>query len=139
MLPILDATLSPNEYYDISPFLFWSIVITGSRRYSDDSSFLDALSGRITSIAFSSMSLRTNATPVIQGLLILTTWRLPTSSVFKDLSHVLCGSAINLATLNGLHVAGVGQDFSRVVVAKDPGQKFVRAKLWLYCVIVSIK
>lgn len=139
LLPILDSTLTPNEYYDLSPFLFWSIIVTGSRRYSDDPTILDKTSQLITPLAFSAMALRSTPIPVIQGLLILCTWRLPTNSMYKDMTHVLCGAAIHLATQIGLHVAGVGQDFARMPLKKDQDQKILRAKLWMHCVIVSIR
>lgn len=139
LLPILDLTLSPNDYYDISPFLFWSIVVTGARRYTEDPTVLDRASQLITPLAFSSMALRSTPIPVIQGLLILCTWRLPTSSVFKDITHVLCGAAVHLATQIGLHVAGVGQDFARMPLKKDKDQKILRAKLWMHCIIVYIR
>jgi hypothetical protein len=139
LIPILDPTLSPNEYYDLSPFLFWSIIVTGSRRYTEDPTILDKTSQLITPLAFSSMALRSTPIPVIQGLLILCTWRLPTNSMYKDMTHVLCGAAVHLATQIGLHVAGVGQDFARMPLKKDDDQKMLRAKLWMYCVLVSIR
>jgi len=137
LLPILDPSLTPNDYYDLSPFLFWSIITTGSRRYSDDPTILDKTSQLITPLAFSSMALRSTPIPVIQGLLILCTWRLPTYSMYKDMTHVLCGAAVHLATQIGLHVAGVGQDFARMPLKKDQDQKILRAKLWMQCVIAS--
>ncbi|KAF2659801.1 C6 zinc finger domain-containing protein [Lophiostoma macrostomum CBS 122681] len=138
MLPILDPSLSPNEFYDTSPFLFWSIIVTGSRRYTEDPTILDKTSQLITPLAFSSMALRSTPIPVIQGLLILCTWRLPTNSMYKDMTHVLCGAAVHLATQIGLHVAGVGQDFARMPIKKDQDQAVFRAKLWMQCVIASI-
>ncbi|KAF2709898.1 hypothetical protein K504DRAFT_476060 [Pleomassaria siparia CBS 279.74] len=139
ILPILDTALTPNDYYNLSPFLFWSIIVTGSRRYSDDPTILDRTSQLITPLAFSSMALRSTPIPVIQGLLILCTWRLPTYSMYKDMTHVLCGAAVHLATQIGLHIAGVGQDFARMPLKKDQDQKVLRAKLWMHCIIVSIR
>ena len=77
--------------------------------------------------------------PVIQGLLLLCTWRLPTNSMYKDMTYLMCGSAVHLATQIGLHISGVGQDFARAPVKKDQEQKVFRARLWLCCVIVSIR
>jgi hypothetical protein len=59
--------------------------------------------------------------------------------MYKDMSHLMCGSAVHLATQIGLHIAGVGQDFARMPIKKDQDQKVFRAKLWLCCVIVSIR
>jgi len=100
---------------------------------------LDKASQLITPLAFSSMALRSSPIPVIQGLLILCTWRLPTNSMYKDVTHLMCGSAVHLATQIGLHIAGVGQDFARMPLKKDQDQKIFRAKLWLCCVVVSIR
>ncbi|KAJ4404648.1 hypothetical protein N0V91_005798 [Didymella pomorum] len=139
LFPILDASLGPNDYYNLSPFLFWTIIVIGSRRYADDPNVLDKSSQLITPLAFSSMALRSSPMPVIQGLLLLCTWRLPTNSMYKDMTHLMCGSAVHLATQIGLHIAGVGQDFARMPVKKDQEQKVFRARLWLCCVIVSIR
>ncbi|KAF2005768.1 hypothetical protein P154DRAFT_423997 [Amniculicola lignicola CBS 123094] len=139
LLPILDPVLGPNEYYESSPFLFWSIIVTGSRRYSDDPTILDRASQLITPLAFSSMALRSTPMAVIQGLLILCTWRLPTNSMYKDMTHVLCGAAVHLATQIGLHVAGVGQDFARMPLKENQEQKVTRARIWMQCVVVSIR
>ncbi|KAF1962136.1 hypothetical protein CC80DRAFT_155407 [Byssothecium circinans] len=142
LLPVLDSSISPqtpNEYYELSPFLFWTIIVTGSRQYHDDLTILDRISQLITPLAFSSMALRSTPIPVIQGLLILCTWRLPTNSMYKDMTHMLCGAAVHLATQIGLHVDGVGQDFARMPLKKDQEQRIFRARLWMYCVIVSIR
>lgn len=139
LFSILDTSLGPNEYYELSPFLFWAIVVTGSRRYTEDPMVLDKTSQLITPLAFSSMALRSSQIPVIQGLLILCTWRLPTSSMYKDMTHLMCGSAVHLATQIGLHISGIGQDFARMPLKKNQDLKISRAKLWLCCVVVSIR
>jgi transcriptional regulatory protein LEU3 len=59
--------------------------------------------------------------------------------MYKDMTHLMCGSAVHLATQIGLHIAGVGQDFVRMPLKKDQDLKVSRAKLWLCCVIVSIR
>ncbi|EFQ96027.1 hypothetical protein PTT_03590 [Pyrenophora teres f. teres 0-1] len=137
LFPILDPSVGPNDYYEQSPFLFWVIVVTGSRRYAEHPDVLDRTSQAVTQLAFSSMALRTSQVPVIQGLLILCTWRLPTNSMYKDTTHLMCGSAVHLATQIGLHIAGVGQDFARTPLEKDQTLKIHRARLWLCCVIVT--
>jgi hypothetical protein len=48
-LPIIDPTLSPDQCYSQSPFLFWAIVCIGSRRYPDDPTLLGWLAPRINS------------------------------------------------------------------------------------------
>ncbi|KAL5119569.1 hypothetical protein ACEQ8H_002415 [Pleosporales sp. CAS-2024a] len=139
LFPVLDTSMGPNDYYELSPFLFWSIVVTGSRRYAEDRTVLEKTSQHIVPLAFSSMARRSAQIPVIEGLLILCIWRIPTNSMYKDMAHLMCGAAVHLSTQIGLHVAGVGQDFSRTPLKKDQDQKVIRARLWLCCVIHSIR
>ncbi|KAH8722752.1 hypothetical protein GQ44DRAFT_351211 [Phaeosphaeriaceae sp. PMI808] len=139
LFPVLDPSLGPNDYYEILPFLFWSIVVTGSRRYSEDRTVLEKTSQHIIPLAFASMAQRTAQLPVIEGLLILCIWRIPTNSMYKDMTHLMCGAALHLSTQIGLHISGVGQDFVRMPVKKDQDQKVIRARLWLCCVIQSIR
>ena len=59
--------------------------------------------------------------------------------MYKDMTHVLCGAAIHLATSIGLHVAGSGQDFARTPLKTDQEHVVFRAKLWMQALIVSIR
>ncbi|KAF1918483.1 hypothetical protein BDU57DRAFT_572683 [Ampelomyces quisqualis] len=135
LFPVLDPKLGPNDYYDLSPFLFWSIIVTGSRRYPEDRNVLEKTSQHIIPLAFASMARRAAQIPVIEGLLILCIWRIPTNSMYKDMAHLMCGAAVHLSTQIGLHISGVGQDFARMPLKKDQDQEVIRAKLWLCCVI----
>jgi hypothetical protein len=139
LFPVLDASLRPNDFYDLSPFLFWSIIVTGSRRYKEDRMVLEKVSHLIVPLAFSSMAQRCAQIPIIEGLLILCIWRIPTNSMYKDMAHLMCGAAVHLSTQIGLHISGVGQDFARKPLKKDQDEKSIRARLWLCCVIQSIR
>lgn len=139
LFPVLDTSLGPNDYFDLCPFLFWAIVVTGSRRYPDDRSIVEKVSQYIIPLAFSTMARRTSQMPIIEGLLILCIWRIPTNSMYKDMAHLMCGAAVHLSTQIGLHIAGVGQDFARMPIKKDQDQEVIRARLWLCCVIQSIR
>jgi transcriptional regulatory protein LEU3 len=113
--------------------------VTGARRYPEDRMVLEKTSQSIIPLAFGSMARRSAQIPVIQGLLILCIWRIPTNSMYKDMAHLMCGAAVHLSTQAGLHISGVGQDFAREPVKKDQDQKVSRARLWLCCVIQSIR
>jgi transcriptional regulatory protein LEU3 len=132
-LPIIDPTLSPDQCYSQSPFLFWAIVCIGSRRYPDDPTLLGWLAPRINSLALSSLSSRTTPIQKIQGLLLLCTWPIPINTMSKDITNILSGAALHLALQIGLHVLGVGQDFERNKVDADETEKIFRARLWLQC------
>ena len=136
ILPLLDPALRPNACYAQSPFLFWTIIVIGCRRYPEDPTMLERLAPRITDLAFSSLSSRAAPIQTIQGLLLLCTWPVPINSMSKDVTHVLSGAAMHLAMQIGLHVSGIGQDFAADRLGPDPEEKAYRARLWLLCYIV---
>lgn len=136
-LPILDAILSPDEYFELSPFLFWTIVFIGSRHYVRDPTLLSKLAPRINSIALKSLESRANPIQTIQGLLLLCVWPVPINTMHKDISHVLSGAAVHLAMQIGLHVTGSGQDFERIKLDSRNDQKISRAQLWVHCLMIS--
>ncbi|CAK7234882.1 hypothetical protein SBRCBS47491_009099 [Sporothrix bragantina] len=122
-LPILDASTSPDEYFQQSPFLFWIITYIGSRRYTRDPTLLYRLAPKINSMALLALE---SSRPIqtIQGILLLCLWPVPVNTMHRDFSLVLGGAALHLAMQVGLHVAGPGQDFSRTMVS---GNQFERA------------
>ena len=137
LIPILEPDLSPNEYYERSPFLFWTIVFVGSRRYTADPILLSLLSPRINIMALHALEARAAPIQTIQGILLLLLWPVPINTMHRDFSHVLSGAAIHLAMQIGLHVVGSGQDFARTRL--NPSihtQKVFRAQLWMHCLII---
>ncbi|KAB5560325.1 hypothetical protein GE09DRAFT_962033 [Coniochaeta sp. 2T2.1] len=137
-LPVFDANLSPNEYYDLCPFLFWAMLFVGSRRYSRDPTLLGRLRPRINAMAL--LALEARATPIetIKGLLLLCLWPIPLNTMFKDISHVLSGAAVALAMQIGLHLTGSGQDFSRTILNGGRARVVDRAHLWMHCLMYLI-
>lgn len=49
---------------------------------------------------------------------------------------MLAGALLNHALSIGLHIHGVGQDFSRTKIAVDRAQIEYRRRLWFVCVTV---
>ena len=136
-LPVLDSTTSPNSYYSESPFLFWTILVTGCRRYSEDPTMLGRIGPTITNMALLSLSSRpAKPIPVIQGLLLLCTWPVPVNTMNKDITYVLAGAAMHLAMQVGFHVFGIGQEFVRTTFRPGESEENSRARLWLHCLIV---
>lgn len=136
MLPILDPTLSPNDCYNRSPFLFWTILATGCRRYSQDPTMLESIGPHVNSMAFASMSSRSAPMQTLQGLLVLCTWAVPLKSMTKDVTYIICGAAVHLAMQNGLHIPGVGQDFEPNQLRPDIAESMFRDRLWSFTCIV---
>ncbi|KAK1050702.1 hypothetical protein LTR74_016983 [Friedmanniomyces endolithicus] len=119
----------------MSPFLFWTIVWVGSRRYSKGRKTADFLAAHISEVALAALSARSTILQTLQGLLVLCTWPVPVTTMRNDLSYFLSGAALNLAMEIGLHAYGNGQDFSRVKLQHDDKQTAFRSSLWLHCSI----
>lgn len=136
VLPILDSTLSPNDCYAQSPFLFWTILATGCRRYSQDPTMLESIGPHINGMAFASMSSRSASIQTLQGLLVLCTWAVPLKSMTRDVTYIICGAAIHLAMQIGLHIPGVGQDFEPNQLRFCELERMFRDRLWSFTCIV---
>lgn len=131
---VFDATKTPEEYHDESQFLFWSIVCTGARRYTEDPILLERVASQIMGLALPSLYSMSNAIPAIQAVLLLCLWPLPINTMFKDPSHAMIGAAMQLALQNGLHHFDREQDFARTKMTSGEENRLFRARLWMHCV-----
>jgi hypothetical protein len=132
-IPILDPKYTPNEVYQHSNFLFWTIVGTASRNFARDPTLLDCVGEKILNLAL--MSLRHPSVPTIKGLLLVMTWPLPRAVGSTDVTYAISGSLLHIAIQIGLHIPTSSQDFSRVKVNLTDFEIAKRAELWGYCVL----
>ncbi|OAL38383.1 hypothetical protein AYO20_02442 [Fonsecaea nubica] len=132
-LPIFDQKLQPNDCYGASPFLFWTIVAIGSRRYSRDPTLILLLAPKVLDLAKTAIFSCERVLPTIQALVLLCTWQMPIDTLQKDITPQLAGAMIQLATNVGLHVYGSVQDFTRVPLKYDGQQRIFRTRLWSMC------
>ena len=135
-LPLIDPSLSPNEYHKLSDFLFWVIVFVGSRRYSQDPTLLDRLRPHMNAMALLALQSRDGPFETIKGLLLLCFWPIPMNTIHKDISVILSGAAFHLAMQTGLHLSGSGQDFARTKLDHSRASSVDRTRLWIYCLFV---
>ena len=135
-LSVLEGWLSPNHYYNQSPFLFWTIVAIGSRRYARDPTLISMIAPGVNSFAKTAAFSRDRALHTIQALLLLCTWPMPFETLSNDITPMLSGVMLQHAVSCGLHIFGVGQDFSRTKLTKDRAQMYFRARLWALCIVV---
>ncbi|KAL9094240.1 MAG: hypothetical protein Q9165_003380 [Trypethelium subeluteriae] len=129
---IFKPEMTPSQYYEKSPFLFWSLVSVGARKYSEDPLLLEVVTRYVMDVAVLSLYSMSNALPAIQAVLLLCLWPLPVNTTVKDPSHALAGAAMQLAVQNGLHVYGHQQDFYRENVECRYADKKFRALLWIH-------
>lgn len=136
-LPIFDKRLNPNDCHSASPFLFWTIVVIGARRYNGDPTLILLLSSKVLELAKSAIFSTDKVLPAIQALVLLCTWQMPIDTLQKDVIPQLSGAMIQLATNVGLHVYGAVQDFTRVPQKYDTKQRNFRARLWAICIYTA--
>ena len=133
---LVDPSLTPETCYEQSEFLFWTIICTGARKYAEDPTVLERVAQRIMEIARTALFTIQNPIPAIQAALILCLWSAPIDTMWKDPSHVVSGTALQLAVQNGLHSMGREQDFRRVNVSNN-SKSTLRGQLWVHCVVIS--
>lgn len=136
-LPIFDKRIRPNDCHTASPFLFWTIVVIGSRRYTKDPTLILILAPKVLNLAKNAIFSSERALATIQALLILCTWQMPIDTLQKDITPQLAGAMLQLATNIGLHVYGSVQDFSRIPLRYDTEQRSFRTRLWAVCLWTS--
>ncbi|KAK2744619.1 hypothetical protein FQN57_004224 [Myotisia sp. PD_48] len=136
-LPFLDTDKSADDYYSLSPLLFWSIISIGSRRYQPDPSLLNALSGPVLKSVWSTLAEVPRNYHIVKALALLCTWPFPTSSTSTDPTFMLCGMMMQVALQIGLHRPSHAQDFSKFRVEFREGELKDRVKTWAICNTVA--
>lgn len=152
-LPVVDVIKGPQEIFDQCPALFWTIMVTASRRYDADGSLMmrltPALKQCLSEITVSpingyaagqSVSSTVNVASVytVQAFLIYTMWPPLTSSLSADSAWNTAGLAMYSAIRMGLHCPGYARDFGRIK-SDNPSypQMSEQIRTWVCCNIVS--
>ena len=125
-----------SEYLTYSPLLFWTIIVTGARRYTPDPTHLEVLAPKVAQMAALAAIRVPEYFPTISALLILCVWPLPMEQAPEDPSPVYAGIVMQLSLQNGVHMIGRRQDFSQNQMVKDTNQELFRARLWGFCKLV---
>ncbi|KAL4875963.1 hypothetical protein BJY04DRAFT_200897 [Aspergillus karnatakaensis] len=136
-LPFLDRDRLPEEYYTVSPLLFWTIISVGARRYQTDSNLLNSLAGPVTRLVWSTLADVPQSYHVVKALCVLCSWPFPTSSTSTDPTFMLCGLMIQIAMQLGLHRPSHTQDFSKYRVELIEDELRDKVRTWAICNIVA--
>ncbi|KIV84715.1 hypothetical protein PV11_00481 [Exophiala sideris] len=136
IIPILDPRQSWRDCFQYSPLLFWTIIVTGSRRYSLDPTLLEMLVPKVSSLAALSTIRASKYIPTISALLLLCVWPLPMENASDDPSPVYAGVIMQLSQQNGLHMLGRRQDFSQNHLIRDTNSDIFLATLWAWCKLI---
>ncbi|KFY65259.1 hypothetical protein V496_02717 [Pseudogymnoascus sp. VKM F-4515 (FW-2607)] len=145
-LPLLDPARSPDQYYEISPLLFWAIITIAARRHRDYPRLLETLAGPVSNLLWKTVQVSAaelmNLWPV-QAYIILCTWPLPSNRVWTDPSFLLSNIAVTSAIQIGLHrpehprdfLARPSRQYADFVVTEDETSE--RMRTWAACNVVS--
>ncbi|KAL4936060.1 hypothetical protein BDV06DRAFT_205763 [Aspergillus oleicola] len=136
-LPFLEREQSPEEYYTVSPLLFWTIISVGARRYQPDTNLLNSLAGPVTRLVWSTLADVPQSYHVVKALCLLCSWPFPTSSTSTDPTFMLCGLMIQIAMQLGLHRPSHTQDFSKYRVELIEEELRDKVRTWAICNIVA--
>jgi hypothetical protein len=137
LLPFLDPSQTPDQYYQQLSLLYWAVISVAARRYAADSTLFTQLAGPLTRLLWSTIADVPQNYYAVKALCLLCTWPIPTSTTSSDPTHILCGVMMKTATGIGLHRPNHINDFSRVAVDLNTQQLHDRVKTWAVCNIVA--
>ena len=136
-LTLLAPETSPDQFYDASPLLFWTVITVAARRYAVEPTLLQSLSGPISRLLWATLSDVPQNYHVVKALCILCTWPLPISSTSTDPTFMLTGVMMQIAMQIGLHRPSHAQDFTKFRVELRAEEFKDRVKTWAACNVVA--
>lgn len=138
-LPILDRDTRPEHFFELSPLLFWTVIVVAARRYENDPTLLAGVSAPFHELLWSTISQVPQNYHEVKSLAILCMWPLPTKSTSTDQTFMLAGLMMQIALQTGLHRPSYAQDFSRGRVELKEDDIRDRLRTWAVCNIVAQK
>ena len=111
--PVLESLMSPDEYYESCPFLFWIVIAVASRRYSEDMTVLSGLAISVPKLLWERVSDHPLPYNVVQALLIFCMWPFPGTHMWSDASATYSSIALHAAFHMGLHRPDYAGEYTR--------------------------
>src|SRR5689334_12307855 len=112
-LSILDESLNPDQHYDHSVVLFWTIIGIASRHSKDDPTLITSLASPISSLLWEKIASPPHTPGLVQAIILLATWPFPVSTMNTDPSLTILSIAKASAMALGLHRPETIKDFLR--------------------------
>lgn len=137
VLPILDASISAQQYCEMSPLLFWCMMAVAARRLDEYSNLISELSQPVTDLLWKAIRSVPHSPALVQSILLICAWPFPTSSTSTDPSYVLAHTAVSAAVQIGLHRPHHQQDFAKYRLNLTDKDIAARINLWTICNIVA--
>ena len=135
-LPFLNPERLPDEFFQRSPLLFWTIIAVGARHYKLDR-IHTALAGPVMRLTWQTLAEVPQNYHVVKALCLLCTWPFSTSSTSTDPTFMLCGAMMHIALQIGLHRPSHSQDFTKFKLDLREAEVADRVRTWATCNIVA--
>ncbi|KAL8758181.1 MAG: hypothetical protein Q9199_001686 [Rusavskia elegans] len=136
-MPLLDPSITPDAYFDMSQLLPWIIISVAARHYPPDPNLLPSLSAPISVLLWATLADVPQNYVVVKALCILCTWPLPISSTSSDPTFMLSGLMMQIAMQIGLHRPSHAQDFARFKEDLREEELRDRVRTWVACNMIS--
>ncbi|KAG8533617.1 uncharacterized protein KY384_001357 [Bacidia gigantensis] len=133
-LPILNNLHSPDDFYDSSKLLYWTIIAVAARRYQENPSLLTTLTLPLNKLLWEQIGEVPQNYLFCKAVCLLCTWPLPISSTSSDPTFILSGLNVHVAMQMGLHRPSHVQDFSKFNKAELMEEDLRdRVRTWAAC------
>ncbi|KAI4227115.1 MAG: hypothetical protein LQ349_006772 [Xanthoria aureola] len=136
-LPLLDPSITPDVYFDMSQLLPWIIISVAARHYPPDLNLLPSLAAPTSVRLWAALADVPQNYVVVKALCILCTWPLPVSSTSSDPTFMLSGLMMQIAMQIGLHRPSHAQDFARFKEDLREEELRDRVRTWVACNMIS--
>ena len=136
-VPVLDPSVTPNGCYNRCPLLFWVVIYTASRRYSEVPGLPTAMISSLKSLLWETVANPPHNWYIVQSIALLCMWPFPTSSLSTDTTPMLISIAQTIAMQLGLHQPDAIQDFSRIKRTLNKAEISEVVRTWSVCYIAS--
>jgi len=111
---MLEPTRSPQQYYESSPALFWTVVAIPLRQQGQDTELLSKLKPLLEELLWKMLANNPTHLPHVQVMLLWTVWPLPNLRFWNDNTLLMINTAVSHAMQLGLNRPGFEADFTRM-------------------------
>ncbi|XEV05506.1 hypothetical protein FSHL1_010793 [Fusarium sambucinum] len=136
-LPILRKK-DPDQCFEASPTLFWTVVFTACRRYAKSGQIVTSLLDTLNRDVWGLLRAVALDIETIHVLLIICSWPFPTIRFVTDPSPTFVSSALNACMLLGLHT-GRGSHPSFLIGGRQhmTCTDYEASITWMFCCILA--
>jgi hypothetical protein len=135
--PVLDAEITPHEYHERSPLLFWTIVVIAARVCRDRPNLRADLSKTVTDLLWA----KTTAIPpshfTIQAQILLCIWPFSPPMLIADPTLFIASAAKMGCMQLGLHHPENMQDYNRIRFDIYDAHIEEALKIWTACFVTA--